>query len=130
MALALTTVTLNHHHPLAFVAGNQTVSDELLQGGNVLRVKQSLQKSQPAGRRGCIGIVSYRQATADNLRPALCKGSIQKQRAVCQMDAVSLRWKVLRQRSQLHQLHDIADLAGNVADRTAFQLLKNFSSQG
>ena len=39
LALALAAIPLNDHHPLAFVAGDQTIPDELLQGGNVLRVK-------------------------------------------------------------------------------------------
>ena len=45
------------------------------------------------------------------------------------MDAVSLWRKIRHQRRQLHQLHNVADFAGNIADRTAFQFLKNFSTQ-
>jgi len=119
LALALAAIPLNDHHPLAFVAGDQTIPDELLQGGNVLRVKQPIQKSQPAGRCGGVGIVGHRQTTAHDLRFPLCKGAIQKQRAVCQMDTVSLRWEVLHQRRQFYQFYNIADFAGDVAHRTA-----------
>ena len=41
----------------------------------------------------------------------------------------SVEEEILYQRRQLHQLHDIADFAGDIADRTAFQFLKNFSTQ-
>ena len=44
LRLALAAVSLNHHHVLPFVAGNQTITDELLQGGDVLRIQQSIQK--------------------------------------------------------------------------------------
>ena len=45
------------------------------------------------------------------------------------MNAVSFRWEILYQRRQLHQFHNVADFAGDIADRTAFQFLKNFSTQ-
>ncbi len=45
------------------------------------------------------------------------------------MDAVCLRRKILHQRRQLHQLHNVADFAGDVADRTAFQFLENLTAQ-
>ena len=129
LALTLAAIALNDHHALSLVAGDQAVADIFLQSGNVLRVKKPIQKSQPAGRRGRIGIIGHRQAATHDIRFSLRKGAIQKQRAVCQMNAVSLRREILYQRRQLHQLHDIADFAGDIADRTAFQFLKNFSTQ-
>ena len=119
----------NKNNLLPLGAGNQALADIFLQSGNVLRVKKPIQKSQPAGRRGRIGIIGHRQAATHDVRFSLRKGAIQKQRAVCQMNAVSLRREILYQRRQLHQLHDIADFAGDIADRAAFQFLKNFSTQ-
>ena len=45
------------------------------------------------------------------------------------MDAVSFRWEILYQCRQLHQFHNVADFAGDVTDRAAFQFLKNLSTQ-
>ena len=44
LALTLTAVTFNHHHPLPLIAGNQAVADIFLQGRDVLRVEQAIQK--------------------------------------------------------------------------------------
>ena len=129
LAFALAAITLNDHHTLALVAGYQAVADIFLQGGDVLRVEQPVQKSQPTGQRERIGIVGHRQSAAHDLRLTFCKSAIQKQRAVCQMDAVGFRREVLRQCGQLHQLDNVADFAGNIADRAAFHFLKNFSTQ-
>ena len=77
LALALAAAAFDNHHPLAFVAGDQAVADIFLQSRNVLRVKQPIQKRQPAGWCGSTGIVGHRQTTANNLRLALRKGAIQ-----------------------------------------------------
>ena len=61
---------------------------------------------------------------------SLHKGSVQKKRPIGKMNPIRLRGKILHQRRQFHQLHNVADFAGNVADCTAFQLLKNLSPQG
>ena len=116
--------------PLSLVAGNQAVADIFLQGGDVLRVEQTIQKFQPEDRFRSVGVVGHGEAVSDNFRLSLCKGSVQKKCAVGKMNPIRLRGKILHQRRQFHQLHNVADFAGNVADRTAFQLLKNFSSQG
>ena len=47
LGFTLAAVALNHHHALSFVGGNQAIADKLLQGGNVLRVQQVIQKPQP-----------------------------------------------------------------------------------
>ena len=78
LTLALAAVALDNHHPLAFIAGDQAVADIFLQSGNVFWVEQPIQKSQPAGRCGGVGIVGHRQTTAHDFRFPLCKGAIQK----------------------------------------------------
>ena len=45
------------------------------------------------------------------------------------MDAVGFRREILYQRGQLHQLHNVADFAGDVTDRAAFQFLENLTAQ-
>ena len=130
LALTLTAVTFNHHHPLPLIAGNQAVADIFLQGRDVLRVEQAIQKLQPENRFWGVGLVGHGETVADDFRLSLHKGSVQKKRAVGKMNPIRLRGKILHQRRQFHQLHNVADFAGNVADRTAFQLLKNFSPQG
>ena len=44
LGLALAALALNDHHPLSFITGNQTVTDKLLQGGDVLEIEQPIQK--------------------------------------------------------------------------------------
>ena len=94
-----------------------------------LRVEQAIQKLQPENRLWGVGVVGHGETVADDFRLSLRKGSVQKKCAIGKMNPIRLRGKILRQRRQLHQLHDVADFAGNVADRTAFQLLKNLSPQ-
>ena len=130
LTLAFTAVAFDDHHPLALVAGDQAVADVFLQGGNVLRVEQAIQKFQPENGLGCPGIVGHRETITDDFGFSLYKFSAQKKRPVGEVNPVRLRWKILHQRRQLHQLHNVADFAGNVADRTVFQLFKNLSPQG
>ena len=130
LTLAFTAVAFDDHHPLALVAGDQAVADVFLQGGNVLRVEQAIQKFQPENGLGCPGIVGHRETITDNFGFSLYKFSAQKKRPVGEVNPVRLRWKILHQRRQLHQLHNVADFAGDITDRTAFQLLKNLSPQG
>ena len=56
LRLALAAVALNDHHPLSLIAGNQAVADIFLQGGDVLRVEQAIQKLQPENRFGALGL--------------------------------------------------------------------------
>ena len=130
LRLALAAAALNDHHPLSLVAGNQAVADIFLQGGDVLRVEQAIQKLQPENRLWGVGVVGHGETVADDFRLSLRKGSVQKKCAIGKMNPIRLRGKILHQRRQFHQLHNVADFAGNVADRTAFQLLKNLSPQG
>ena len=78
LGFTLTAVTLNHHHALSLVGGNQTIADELLQGGDVLRMEQSIQKIQPNHRCGCFGIVGNRHAVSHNSRSALGECAVQQ----------------------------------------------------
>ena len=130
LRLSFAAAALNDHHPLPLVAGDQAVADIFLQGGDVLRVEQAIQKFQPKNRFRGVGVVGHGEAVSDDFRLSLCKGSIQKKRPVGKMNPIRLRGEILHQCCQLHQLHNVADFAGNVADRTAFQLLKNLSPQG
>ena len=84
---------------------------------------------QPEDRFRSVGVVGHGETVADDFRLSLRKGPIQKKCPVGKVNPVRLRGKILHQRRQLHQLHNVADFAGNVADRTAFQLLKNLSPQ-
>ena len=130
LALALAAVSFNRHHPLSLITGNQAVADIFLQGGDVLRVEQAIQKFQPEDRFRSVGVIGHREAVADDFRFSLHKGPVQKECPVGKMNPVRFRRKILLQRRQFHQFHNVADFAGNVADRTAFQLIKNLSPQG
>ena len=78
LALAFTAVALHDHHPLALVAGDQAVADVFLQGGDVLRVEQAIQKFQPENGFGCLGIVGHRETITDDFGFSLHKFSVQK----------------------------------------------------
>src|SRR5699024_8491079 len=78
LALALAAVAFNHHYPLSLVAGNQAVADIFLQGGNVLRVEQAIQKFQPENRFRGIGVIGHGEAVADDSWLSLHKGSVQR----------------------------------------------------
>ena len=130
LRLSFAAAALNDHHPLPLVAGNQAVADIFLQGGDVLRVEQTIQKLQPENRFWGVGLVGHGETVADDFRLSFRKSSVQKKRAVGKINPIQLRGKILHQRRQFHQLHNVADFAGNVADRTAFQLFKNLSPQG
>ena len=85
---------------------------------------------QPENRFWGVGLVGHGETVADDFRLSLRKGPIQKKCPVGKVNPVRLRGKILHQCRQLHQLHNVADFAGNIADRTAFQFLKNLSPQG
>lgn len=79
---------------------------------------------QPEDRFRSVGVVDHGKAVADNFRLSLHKSSIQKKRPVGKMNPIRFRGKILHQCRQPHQLHNVADFAGDIAHRTAFQLLK------
>src|SRR5699024_10160257 len=82
LRLALAAAAFNDHHPLSLVAGNQAVADIFLQGGDVLRVEQAIQKFQPENRFRGIGVVGHGETIADNFQLSLRKGSVQEKRPV------------------------------------------------
>ena len=77
LRFTLAAVALNHHHALSFVGGDQAITDKLLQGGNVFRMEQSIQKVQPDHGRRSIGIVDNRQTASHDSRSALGKCAVQ-----------------------------------------------------
>ena len=94
LRLPFAAIALDDHHSLALIAGNQTVADVFLQGGNVLRVEKVIQKLQPEDRFRGVGVIGHREAVADDFRFSLHKPPIQKKRPVGKMNPVRLRWKI------------------------------------
>ena len=130
LRLSFAAVAFNHHHSLSLVAGNQAVADIFLQGGDVLRIEQAIQKFQPENRFWSVGVVGHRETVADDFWFSLYKGSIQKKCPVGKMNPIRLWGEILHQCCQFHQFNNVANFAGNVADCTAFQFFKNLSPQG
>src|SRR5699024_455353 len=62
--LALPALADDEHHPLTFGAGDETVAQVLLQGGDVLSVKQVAEKGQPAPGGSGLGVIGDRQTVA------------------------------------------------------------------
>ena len=60
LGLALAAFSLNDHHALPLVAGDQAVADKLLQSNNVLRVQQPIQEGNPQCRLRRIRLISDR----------------------------------------------------------------------
>ena len=88
LTLAFTAVAFDDHHPLTLVAGDQAVADVFLQGGDVLRIEQAVQKLQPEdGFRG-VGVVGHGEPVADDFRFSLHKFSVQKKRPVGEVNPV------------------------------------------
>ena len=129
LGFTLAAVALNDHHALTFVGGNQTVTGELLQGGDVLRIEQSVQKVQPDHRRSSIGIVGNRQTASHDSQSALGKCAIQKERTVGNMNAILLRREVGHMGSQFQHFQNVGDLPGNIVHGTEFQLVVNLPTQ-
>ena len=122
-------VSFNHHHALPLVAGNQAITDELLQGGNVLRVKKSIQKGKPPNGSRCVRAVCHRQSAPHDGRSALGETAVQLQSTVCQMDFICFRCKVLYMSCQLHHFQNVGDLAGDVVHGAAFQFFVDFAAK-
>ena len=129
LGFTLAAVALNDHHPLSLIGGNQAVADKLLQGGDVLWVKQTIQKGKPQHRLRLIRAIEKREPVSHNVRLALYKGTVQHERPVCQMNPVLFRREVLHMSHQLHNFNDVADFAGNVVHGTVFQFLKDFPTK-
>ena len=129
LRFSLAAVSLNHHHALSLVAGNQAIADKLLQGWNILRIQQSIQKGEPECRCRGTRMVRHRQSAAHNVRSALGKAAIQCQRAVCQMNPICFRREVLYMSCQLHHFQNVGDLARDVVHGAAFQLLVDFAAK-
>src|SRR5699024_11702684 len=51
LRLPFAAIALDDHHSLALIAGNQTVADVFLQGGNVLRVEKEIGRASCRARR-------------------------------------------------------------------------------
>ena len=64
----------------------QNVTNELLQGDNVLRVEQLIQERQPALRRRCIRVILDGESAADNLILSCGEPPVQEEGAVGQVD--------------------------------------------
>ena len=89
LGFTLAAVALNDHHPLSFVGGNQAIADELLQGRDVLRVKQTVQKFQPDSRCRSVFPVSNREPVSHNVRLTLSKSAVQQKRSVYKVNPLS-----------------------------------------
>ena len=129
LRFALAAIALNHHHALSFVGRNQTVADKLLQSGDVLRMKQTIQKVQPDHRRRSIGLVGNRQTASYDSRSALGESSVQHERAVGNMDTILIRLKVRHLRFQFQHFQNVGDLPWDVVHGTKFQLVVNLPTQ-
>ena len=76
LRLTLAAAAFDDHHALPLVAGDQAVADELLHGGDVLRVEQVGQKLQPVDGLDGFRVIFDRKPVADDFRLALLKGAV------------------------------------------------------
>ena len=130
MRLALATVALDDHHALPLVAGDQAVPDELLHGGDILRVEQIGQETQPMDRLSRFRVILDRQAVADDLRLALLEPSVQIERPIGKEDAVGDRREIVHLCRQLQYIHNVADLLGDIRANVFPKHLENLTAQG
>ena len=90
LAFSFSAAALDKHHPLSLVAGNQAVSDVLLQAGNILGIQQLVEKTQPDGRRRGVRGIPNGKAASHNLVLFVRKPTIQKERSVCKVNPIRL----------------------------------------
>ena len=121
LAFSFSAAALDEHHPLSLVAGNQAVSDVLLQAGDILGIQQLVEKTQPDGRRRGVRGIPNRKTASHNLVLFMCKPSIQKERSVCKVNPIRLRGKLVHMRRDFKQLDDVADFLGDAGGSVVFQ---------
>ena len=121
LAFSFSAAALDEHHPLSLVAGNQAVSDVLLQAGNILGIQQLVEETQPDGRRRGVRGISNGKAASHNLVLFMCKPTIQKERSVCKMNPIRLWGKLVHVRRDFKQFDDAADFLGDAGGSVVFQ---------
>ena len=121
LAFSFSAAALDEHHPLSLVAGNQAVSDVLLQAGNILGMQQLVEETQPDGRRRSVRGISNGKTASHNLVLFMCKPSVQKERSVCKMNSIRLWGKLVHVRRDFKQFDDAADFLGDAGGSVVFQ---------
>ena len=126
LRLALAATALNDHHALALVAGDQAVTNVFLQGGNVILIQKTAQKTQPHFRAGRGRVVGHRKAAAHDFVIGCGIRAIQKQRPVRHMNPVGLRREIINMRCDFQQLDDVGYLLRNAGGRIRLDDLIDF----
>ena len=121
LAFSFSAAALDEHHPLSLVAGNQAVSDVLLQAGNILSIQQLVEKTQPDGRRRGVRGISNGKAASHNLVLFMCKPSVQKKCSVCKMNSIRLWGRLVHVRRDFKQFDDAVDFLGDAGGSVVFQ---------
>ena len=121
-ALALAAVALEQHHGLSAVCRNQAIAEVFLQGQDVLRFQQVGQKPQPCLRLRRIGVIADRQTVAAEFFFGT-KLTIEKQRAVGNVDAILLNGQLLRVGLQLQRFQKSGGAARRAARKMRAQHL-------
>ena len=121
LAFSFSAAALDEHHPLSLVAGNQAVSDVLLQAGNILGIQQLVEETQPDGRRRSVRGVTNGKTASHNLVLFVCKPTVQKERSVCKVNPIRLWGKLVHVRRDFKQLDDAADFLGDAGGSVVFQ---------
>ena len=125
LTFSFSAVSLDDHHPLAFVAGNQAVADKFLKCLDVLWVQEIIQKMQPALRLGCIRVITDWEPAPDDLVFFFQKGSVQEQGSVCQMNPIVLWGKITGKCYDFHQFHQVEYLLGYIGVRKGSDCVMN-----
>ena len=127
LAFSFSAAALDKHHPLSLVAGNQAVSDVLLQAGDILGIQQLVKETQPDGRRLSVRGVTNGKTASHNLVLFVCKPTVQKERSVCKVNPIRLWGKLVHVRRDFKQLDDAADFLGDADGSVVFQHRVNVS---
>ena len=116
LAFPFTAAAFDHQHFLPGIAGDQTVADEFLKRGNVFRPQQVGDKTEPTLRRVRVRIEGDGQPVSDDLILFLGERSIQKQRAVLDVNAIRLRQQLFHLGCDPQGLHDVIHLFAHAGD--------------
>ena len=114
LAFSLTAVSLDNHHALSLITGNQTVSNEFLKCQDIFRIQQFIQKMQPTRRWSCVRVKADRKTTPHDLVFLRIEAPVQQQHSISQMNPVILRRQAAGIRRDFHQFHQVGNLFGYI----------------
>ena len=119
----------HHQHLLRLGRGNQEITKVFLQGQNVLRDQQTVQKFQPLGRCGGIGLVFHGEPVQAEFLFRHKAPLVQKVGSVLEMDAVKLGFPFRGIGFDTECVQNLLLLLGKVVEHKVTEVAVDFVEQ-